>query len=348
MCAYHRLMQNRALIPVVLIAVCASIAPVSGGARAPDGSRDFDFNFGTWRTHIARLAHPLTGSTKWLSYAGTVTVRKVWGGAANVEEIEADGPGHLEIVNVRMFDPQSRQWSLNGADSADGTLGTPMYGEFQDGRGVFYDQEAYHGRMVLVRQIFYGISASAYSFQQAFSDDGGSTWQPNFTARLTRLSATAPSEGAQNVTDTSHDFDFNYGTWTTHITTPQGRMTGTVAVRKIWNGRAFLEEIEASGGSGGFQGLTLYLYDPQSRQWSQTYADRSDGTFEAPAIGAFKDGRGVLIGPDRHAGKAVLTRDEWSDITANAHHFQIAYSDDGGRHWHPTFTAGLTRVGPGL
>ncbi len=100
--------------------------------------------------------------------------------------------------------------------------------------------------------------------------------------------------------------------------------------------------------SGGFEGLTLFLYDPQSHQWSQTYADRGDGTFDPSMIGEFKDGRGELIGQGRYGGKAVPMRDAWSDITADAHHFEVAYSDDGGRHWQPTFIAALRRTGPGL
>ena len=66
-----------------------------------DGQRDFDFNVGTWRTHIKRLQHPLTGSTTWIELNGTVKVRKVWDGRAQLEEIEADGPqGHFEGLTL--------------------------------------------------------------------------------------------------------------------------------------------------------------------------------------------------------------------------------------------------------
>ena len=33
-----------------------------------DGQHDFDFEIGTWKTHLWRLLHPLTGSTKWVEY----------------------------------------------------------------------------------------------------------------------------------------------------------------------------------------------------------------------------------------------------------------------------------------
>jgi hypothetical protein len=331
-----------------------------GAAPAPpDGAHDFDFNFGTWHTHIRRLLHPLRGANVWVTYDGTVTVRKVWGGAASVEEIEANGPDHLEFLNVRMYNKASHQWSLNGASSVDGTLELPaMFGGFEHGRGVFYDQEAFNGRMILDRQTFFNITPMSYAFEQAFSDDGGKTWEPNFVAQLTRTSITAPSEGSQAVTKTSHDFDFNYGTWSTHITsyatTGHGAgvptaYVGTVAVRKIWGGRAFMEEIKASNASGGFQGLTLFLYNPQARQWSQTFASRGDGTFEPSMVGTFKDGRGELVSfPVADGGALIFARDVWSDIRSNAHHFEVQYSRDGGNTWQPSFVANLARIGPGL
>ena len=335
------------------------IATYEKPAPAPsDGSHDFDFNFGTWHTHIRRLLHPLSSKNAWVTYDGTVNVRKALGGAANVEEIEAHGPNHIEILNVRLYKAASHQWSLNGANSADGTLETPaMFGGFEHGRGVFYDQESFNGRMILNRQTFFNITPTSYSFEQAFSEDGGRTWEPNFVANLTRMSFTAPSEGSQTVKNTSHDFDFSYGTWSTHIKSYEttGRnaavptsYVGTVAWRKIWGGRAFLEEIKASNKSGGFEGLTLFLYNPQARQWSQTFAAKGSGTFDPSMVGTFKNGRGELVSfPVADGGGFVFAREVWSDIRPNTHHFEIQYSRDG-ETWQPSFVADLARIGPGL
>lgn len=344
------------LIAGALLASFAA-APAAGIARERDGQHDFDFNFGTWHTHVRRLEHPLAHSAKWLTYDGTVTVRKVWNGRANADETVADGPSHIELLYVRTYNPASHQWAITGTSSDDGSLGTPMYGEFAGGVGTFYSREVFNARTITVRWIFSNITARSYHFEQAFSDDGGTTWEPNFIARVTRTSDGAPSEGAQSGANTSHDFDFNYATWTTHIKSLNQPahgpaswvdLTGTVAMRKIWNGRAFLEEISAGNGKTSFTGLTLYLYDPRSHQWSQTYADSSDGSFNRSMIGGFHDGRGDLIGPDTYGGKAVLMRDAWSHITPDAHHFEIDYSLDGGKTWQPVFLAQLTRKGPGL
>jgi hypothetical protein len=152
-----------------------------------DGQHDFDFNLGSWNTHIKRLEHPLTGSTTWTELNGTVVIRKVWDGRAEFEEIEADGPnGHFEGLTLFLYNPQSRQWSMNFANSSDGTIDQPSIGEFKNGRGEFYDQESYKGRAILVRIVWSDITPDAYHFEQSFSDDGGKTWEPNFTATLTR------------------------------------------------------------------------------------------------------------------------------------------------------------------
>jgi hypothetical protein len=78
-----------------------------------DGQHDFDFHIGTWKTHLKRRLHPLTGSNTWVEYEGTTVVRKVWNGRANLVELKADGPaGHFEALNLRLYNPNSHQWSL--------------------------------------------------------------------------------------------------------------------------------------------------------------------------------------------------------------------------------------------
>jgi hypothetical protein len=153
-----------------------------------DGSHDFDFEIGTWKTRLSRLDHPLTGSHTWIEYEGISVVRKIWDGRANMVELEVDGPtGHVEGLNLRLYNPQSHQWSLNFANVKGGTLSVPTVGEFKDGRGEFYDQEEFNGRMILVRNVWMEITANSCRFEQSFSDDGGKTWEPNWIAVDTRI-----------------------------------------------------------------------------------------------------------------------------------------------------------------
>ncbi|HEX5184268.1 MAG TPA: hypothetical protein VFW19_14110 [Allosphingosinicella sp.] len=178
---------------------CLSAAAIAGTAAGParaqaapaaaahDGRHDFDFHFGTWTTHIARRAHPFSGSDAMVHLTGTVTVRKVWDGAAQLEEIEADGPaGHWEGMSLFLYNPAARQWSQSFIAAEDGTLGAPLVGAFADGVGRLYGQDILDGRAILVRGTWSGISADACRYEEAYSADGGRTWESEFSASLTR------------------------------------------------------------------------------------------------------------------------------------------------------------------
>ena len=134
-----------ALLPLEGIGQQSSNIMQTNSQQVPtkqDGEHDFDFEIRTWKTHLWRLIDPLTGSAKWVQYEGTSVVRKIWNGRANLLELEVDGPtGHIEDLNLRLYSPQSRQWSLNFADSRGGTLSPPTIGEFKNGRGEFFSQE---------------------------------------------------------------------------------------------------------------------------------------------------------------------------------------------------------------
>lgn len=153
-----------------------------------NGQHDFDFDIGTWKTHLSRLVHPLTGSTTWIELDGTTVVRKIWNGRANLAELEADSPsGHIEVLSLRLYNPQARQWSLNTANSNGGTLSVPTIGEFKNGRGEFFDQEDFNGRMIFVRNVWTDITPDSCRFEQSFSEDGGKTWELNWIAVDTRV-----------------------------------------------------------------------------------------------------------------------------------------------------------------
>ena len=180
-----------ALQPFPAFARQSSDAPKPPPSQAPakrDGQHDFDFEIGTWHTSLSRLLHPLTGSTTWVKYEGTTVVREVWNGRANLVELDVDGPaGHIEALSLRLYNPESRQWSLNFSNSAVGTMSPPTIGEFRNGRGEFYSQETLGGRAILVRFVISDVTPTSCRFEQAFSDDGGKTWEVNWIATDTRV-----------------------------------------------------------------------------------------------------------------------------------------------------------------
>ena len=173
-----------ALILLPLAAQAQPAAPPPAG----DGRHDFDFEFGDWTMHLKRLVKPLSGSTEWVEYDGSSVVNKVWGGAANLGEIDISGPaGRIQGLSLRLYNPASKQWSLSFASARGGALGTPMIGGFKNGRGEFYDQETFNDRAIFVRFIFSDITANTFKLEQAFSDDGGKTWEANWIATFKRV-----------------------------------------------------------------------------------------------------------------------------------------------------------------
>jgi hypothetical protein len=128
----------------------------------------------------------LAGSTTWVAYEGTKSDMPILGGKASLETIEADGPSHLELMTLRLYNPAAHQWSLNFSSGQSGELGAPSIGEFRDSVGTFTDQEDYNGRAILVRQLWSNVTPKSYHFEQAFSADHGKSWEPNFIADLTR------------------------------------------------------------------------------------------------------------------------------------------------------------------
>lgn len=153
-----------------------------------DGQHDFDFEIGAWKTHVRRLLRPLTGSTTWTEMNGTTVVREIWDGRANLAELLVEGPGgRIEGMSLRLYNPDTRQWSLHFASSGDGLLNPPTVGQFKGGRGEFYSQETFNGRPIFVRFVISDITADSCRFEQAFSADGGKSWEVNWIATDTRV-----------------------------------------------------------------------------------------------------------------------------------------------------------------
>ena len=178
----------KAFIGLALLLACGSAQaqpeqrpPANAAPTLRDGARDFDFELGNWTAHIARRLKPLTGSTEWVEYDGTSVVRPWWGGAANIGELKVSGPaGTIEGMSVRLYDPQSRQWKIHWANRSDGALGAPMVGGFEGGRGLFYNQEMLGNRAIMVRFIFSAFTPRSFRIEQAFSADGGKSWETNW------------------------------------------------------------------------------------------------------------------------------------------------------------------------
>ena len=336
---------------------------------ARDGEHDFDFDIGVWHTHIRRVLDPFSSPSNSIELNGTVTVRKIWDGRAQLEEIEADGPnGHWEGMTLFLYNPQSHQWSMNFINSKIAALNAPLIGSFKDGRGELFSQDTYHDKSILVRGVWSDIAPDSHRYQESYSNDGGKTWAVAFTGDLTRekqvattakmlrTSAAPESSDANHIAaeQGQHDFDFDLGTWKTHSTRLLHPLTGSntwvemdgvSVVKKVWDGRANLAEYKADGPAGHLELMALRWFNPATHEWNIDFATPNVGTLGAvPGVGEFKNGRADFYDYEPINGKSVLVRFSMWSITPDTAQSEQAFSEDGGKTWEANWINKYTRI----
>jgi hypothetical protein len=158
-------------------------------ARADKGAHDFDFLHGRWRVHNRRLRAPLAGATEWYEFDGAVSEDPFWNGDGNLEEYNAVLPDGTPLrgLALRLYQPDTRRWTINWSNAANGTLDPAMTGTFRDGRGAFYSQERLHGRAIFVRFLWTSLDENTARWEQAYSADGARTWEMNWIMNFSRI-----------------------------------------------------------------------------------------------------------------------------------------------------------------
>lgn len=175
-----------------------------------------------------------------------------------------------------------------------------------------------------------------------------------FDARAAEAAPTpAKNDASTTAPDGQHDFDWEIGAWKTRVSRLQSPLSGseawvelegTTVVRKLFDGRANLAELDIAGPSGRIQGISLRLYEPQARQWNINYASLRSGTLTAPIAGAFKNGRGEFFGRDSLDGRPILVRFVIECATRDVCRFEQAFSADDGKSWELNWIATDTRI----
>jgi hypothetical protein len=172
--------------------LCCGPIAAAEPAMIHDGQHDFDFEIGTWKAHVKKLSHRLSNSKEWEDYDGTVVTTPFMAGKGNLSEMNVDGETshtHIQIIAVRLYRPGSRQWSIYGASAKDGVFDPPQIGQFNGTRGEFYASDTFDGRAIYIRYVWQNVSPTSTHFEQAFSADGGKTWEVNWIYDGSRLAA---------------------------------------------------------------------------------------------------------------------------------------------------------------
>ncbi|HEX3671094.1 MAG TPA: hypothetical protein VHT92_05255 [Candidatus Cybelea sp.] len=189
----------RTITAAVLGAAALSIGPLAGApasaqATAPpsvrDGRRDWDFLFGTWRTHYHLLRHRLANDHVWYSCEGTSVIRPFWHGEGNLEDGNLQCPKrYIGGLTLRLYNRATHQWSLWWGTQKLGLVPPPQVGAYDAmGVGAFYARDIQEGKHVIVRFRWTHPNGVPH-FEQAFSTDNGVTWETNWTTDYERVSA---------------------------------------------------------------------------------------------------------------------------------------------------------------
>lgn len=168
-------------------AIAAKPAAQTPQTQAQDSARDFDFLMGKWRIHNKRLKDRLKGSTEWIEFEGSSTARPILAGAGNEDEFRTDfWPGFVGMA-FRLYNPVTKLWSIYWADSKRGTMEPPVVGRFVGAGGVFEGPDTFEGRPIVVHYIWSRTDTPHPRWEQAFSEDGGKTWETNWVMDFTRV-----------------------------------------------------------------------------------------------------------------------------------------------------------------
>ncbi|HEY1890702.1 MAG TPA: hypothetical protein VGG63_09860 [Steroidobacteraceae bacterium] len=350
------------IVALLLALGLGPLAPRAPAAESPpaasavrDGQHDFDFLFGRWKVHLKRKA---PGTDHWTESDGYGVYRKVWGGRANLNEFFSVSPSdHVEGLTLRTYNPATHLWSLYWASSRDGILSSAQVGRFDHGRGEFYSQDNSDGTGTLVRYVWSNSTPTSAHFEQAFSQDGGRSWQVNWISDMTRIGdageATSSGVGTADEPPGQRDFEPLLGRWNFHLKVRSRPLTGSNQwidytgpgeCIPLWHGRAQLDTINLKGPTKHIEGLTVRLFSPRTHEWHLYWANSRDGRVVVPQIGQFKAGHGEFYAQDTFEDKTILIKFDWSAMQSKAPHFEQSFSNDGGKSWEVNWISDQTRA----
>ena len=150
-------------------------------------ARDFDFFMGSWTVRNRYLGERLRGSDDWQEFEATSEARPLPGVLGNEDEFRTEALGGFVGMSFRFFDPEAERWSIYWADSRrPGVLDPPVFGAFANGSGVFEGTDVLAGKPILVRFTWTEVDAGVPRWEQAFSGDGGESWESNWVMEFTR------------------------------------------------------------------------------------------------------------------------------------------------------------------
>ncbi len=317
-------------------------------------STDFDFLVGSWDVLHERLRDPLTGSTAWETAGGSsATARTYLDGAVSLDEITFPHCG-ASGMSLRLYSPETGRWSIWWVTSEDGRLGPPVHGAWEDGVSRLVGDDVHtDGTPVGVTYEWSEVTDRSARWQQAYSADGGDSWETNWVMRFSRTSDEPVDVSAEHLPKVTGDFDFLTGTWQVRHRKLRSRLTGstdwdefdsTFEARTHFNGGVSVDE-GALPSPSPYRGMTFRVYDVAAREWVIHWFDsRSLRMDETPVRGRFENGVGEFIAEDTHQRIPILCRYRWTVLSDDSASWEQAFSTDDGTTWETNWTMQETRI----
>jgi len=327
-------------------------------ARVPDGAdnphrRDWQWLAGSWDVEHRRLKERLTGSSEWQNFPGKSNLWMAMDGLGTIDDNLIDLPdGRYRGAGIRAFDPDSQRWAIWWLDGRDPTdLGSPVIGAFAGDSGTFSGDDMLRGHPVKAQLRWNEIHSARPHWEQAFSPDGGKTWETNWAMNFSRTAVTPtpfPVEPAA-----PRDWDFLVGSWAVRHRRLKHRLVGnteweefagTLVNRPLLGGMANVGDNMMGFPAGAYRGIGLRAYDAKAGLWLSWWLDGRDPmSFATPMRGRFADGIATMTGEDSQDGKPILVRVIWSRITPNSARWEQASSADRGATWETNWISDFRR-----
>jgi len=169
--------------------VNAKVSPAGDLVITPSATsseHDFDYLAGKWNMHNKRLKTRLNNCKEWIEFESTdENMGPMLYGVANVDVVTSGfnpaGKKPYQGMTVRLFNTETKLWSLYWADSVSGAMDPPVVGSFEGNIGRFYCKDTFNGKPILVMFKWDKTDKDNPVWSQAFSPDNGVTWEMNFT-----------------------------------------------------------------------------------------------------------------------------------------------------------------------
>ena len=341
---------------LLALLAAGAVLPSMGGAAAHE--QDWDWLLGSWDVFHSRLKDRLVGSKEWQEFAGKSAFWSTLGGLGNIDDNMLDLPaGVYRGMSARAFDPRTNSWAIWWLDGRNPErIDPPVRGGFKGDEGEFFGTDVYKGTPVNVRFRWHEVRSKRPWWDQAFSTDGGKSWEINWRNYFTRTSVEATSQPRiDNDPLEARAWDFLAGIWKVRNRRLRTRFVNSkewdefdskLGNWQVLGGRGNVGDNWFGGPGAPYRGMSLRAYNDERKEWLSWWLDgRAPANIGPPVRGKFVDGTATLIGDDAFNGKPIKVRSQWTRTDTDSPHWEQSASMDDGKIWETNWVADLTRAG---